>query len=817
MPEANTAFHKPYGDFLKEKSRGTSLLLLIVLGAWSAAASAQIVAGGSRVTAVGFPAACTTGNVLRGGQWFPIRVVLKVEGTDVFSGELRFEGIDLDGDRVAFSRSVTVTPKPDGSPTTATLYAVVNAINELPRHIHVVDERGESIAKLPLLPCELISNDNLLVLDIGAQRVPKLNLLETPGWSPGQPTDGSRTFYRDVIVSNLPARDLPRHWWGLEAVDVIFWDRPNPAELEFAQLDALVEWVRGGGQLIVGLGESWGAIRGTALESIMPLQGPGPPQETSKLDMFIRRVGLRGRSGRELDGYLTVTTADLAEDAVRTLSALGPRNETINLISMRLVGSGRVVATAAGLRDLAELRVDHEKFFAELLDLNRYTEEFKKGQNNFLLNIDHLYDDFVEPIALRRQSALLGLTAFLFVSAYILVATLATWWWLRGRKLTHLSWAVFAVLAIVASVLSLGTVTGMRSFSRGVQSLSILDLEAGSRAARGPCLFGYRSSLRQRVELSLPGEGNFLRPLASAPLGSTYYVTPARYAAVPTQTKLEQVLMRATLKQVEGYWHGELEGTIRGNLVVARDDGRLTSGSWIANELDVDLAGGYLLFCDPRQQGVDVPRAAGLTSLYELPESLGGKPAVKDVPPAMNVLVVRLPKIPVGERINAIGATQYQQVDKAYGAWSGKRNRKRSQMLTKSRDLQTLWHEQQYWRGNITFASRLSRPAGAALLASTRNFHLHSQAGNLDRVATPLNTNGLQSLDSSHWLLGGRRAGQAVLLCWSNTPGPARLHLKTAWQKEATPQRSHEGWTFYRVQIPIYYQGSPPSGEGDGP
>jgi hypothetical protein len=785
------------------------LALALLLQAGAATACAQILQG--QVDAVGFQT--SGGFVLREGQWFPVSVSLRCQGSQVFSGELRVEAIDLDGDRVAFTQpQVTVTPEV-GPLKRFWCYAAVNRIQELPQSVEVVDSDGALVTELPMPPqppFPLVCDD-LLVLDISARRVTALSALQEAEWSPGQHSDGLRRFYRNVVIAHMPAANLPDRWWGLEAVDVVVWDQPDPAALSLAQRDALVEWVRCGGQLVVGVGPTWSALRRSELASILPLTGEAETREVRQLNVFFDHLARPAWKNREFPNLVAVTTAKLADGALPILRDYG----NINLVSMCLAGSGRVTATAASLRDLTSVEIDQIAFLAQFLDLNAYTDQFKAklGETTqvYPLMADPLYDEVVAPVAFAAATALRGLTALLFVAGYVALATLVSWWWLRARGLTYLSWTVFAGLAAAASGLSLGTVGALRGCSRGVQALSVLDLEAGSSAARGTCLFGYRSPTRQRVELSLPGEGNFLRPLAKNPRGGSYYVTPARYAALPTRASLREVLMRATLKQVEGFWQGQLDGTLRANLVVDRGTGRLSPASWIANDLTMDLAGGYLLFIDPRQQdGPGVPwRAAGLNTLYELPGSIAVQPDLEKVPPAVNILVVPLPKIAAGQQISGLGQADYHRVDRNQAEWRGAGGRKRSQMLKDGRDLRTLWEEQQAWAGTGTFAvlrTGLGDTLRALLLASTRNYYLPNHSQDFDSVGTPISTDGLPNQDITHWLVGGRQEGQAVLICWAEHPGPARLH------RNGKPLDSYQGLTLLRVRVPIRYEGRPPSG-----
>ncbi len=773
------------------------LAAIWLLAACTAAAGAQPVQGD--VAIVGFQA--PNNFVVRLGQWIPIQVRLSVQGSQLFTGSLRIEGVDLDGDRVAYvEQYVTVTPEAGTKRIWCYLVANSFAPSEWPTSVDVLSEDGVLMGKLPLPPCDLVRNDDLLVLDLSRATAEGRGVLKRPG------------YYRNVVVTTLPngANDLPDRWWGLEAVDVILWDQPNPDAVSPAQLDAVVEWVRSGGQLVVGVGASWNAIRKNAtLAAIMPLESDAPVVELRKLGGFARQLGLASfRQSGELEAPIAATSAKPASDAVVTLMETDSAQQELPLITMRLVGSGRVVATAASLHDLGATPVDQTKFYAALLDLNMHTTDYEKQRESIgwamgaVQAEKSLHEALSNVVGFRGTSALYGIIAFFFVAAYVVAATLASWWWLRRRKLTHLSWSVFAGFAVAGSALSLVTASAMHGLSK-VAALSMLDLDAGARTARGHCLFGYRSALRQVTRLSLPGEGQFLRSLARRQQDASKYVTPARYASIPARARLDDVLMRATLKQFEGYWQGELDGTITANLVVQRGPsrqaaGRLTAASSIANDLGVDIAGGYLLFIDPRQRGSAQPsswvpaRAPGLTTLYDRPS----EPA--EVPPSMNVLAVRLPAILAGGQIRGLGGAMYDDIDERYSRWVQRKGERKDMP-----DLTTLCEAQQDW---VT-TSVLGRDEAvrAALLASTRNLYLACGRNDFDKPEGPITTEGLPNLDITHWLLGGESTGVAVLLCWSDDPGPARLH------REGKPMRSSEGLTLYRVRVPIRYQGNPPS------
>jgi hypothetical protein len=800
---------------------GWALVLALLAGAARHPARAQPVQGDVR--SVGFQAAVQSRFVVRDGQWFPIVAELIGQGTQAYDVELRCEREDLDGDRVAYvKRHVAIDPD---TPGRVWCYAVsIRETAGQPMTLDVIGSDGALITKLPVPLFESISNNTELILDISANRVTALDALDSGATAYNSFMWGERRYYRSICVATLPPRDVPDHWWGLEAADVIIWDEPDPAALPSpAQLTALIEWVRNGGRLVVGIGPAWSKVQKSALAEIMPLTGTRPPVEVDELPTFAGRHGRPGRGG--LEAPISVAVGEPAEGAVVTFKDRLPNGVPFNLIAMKTVGSGRVIALAARLRDLTGGLGAGRTFYHEFLDLNPNEPEFRKNEAEaltYMFQVTSLYSPVIAQIEFQRSASARVLAAFAFVAAYILVSTFGAWVWLKRHALTHLSWATFAAFAIAASLLSLGAVGLSRGIAGKVHNYSFVDLEAGSNEARATAYFGYKSSRRQRVDMSLPGAEDFLRPLTSSPEPSgPGYATPERYVALPGRATLEGTPLRATLKQFEGFWHGELVDsiggklTIRGDLVADRRTGQLTPQSWLQNDLTVEIVGGYALYIDPRlrqREGVDraVPyRVAGLTKRNDRPDQENEYYGSDAVPPAINVLAARLPALEPGQRAAQLGKQEYDQYVSQYARWAagGKPDPKDEPML------KTLWHRQvEEWAPTLTatFGGALDPRDAAGLLASTRDLYVHGKFNPRDpdfgRVGQPVSTSSLRNVDVTHWLTGGARQGQAVLLLIAAEPGPAQLQLN-GW-----PVESSAGRTLYRVRIPIRYSGQPPRG-----
>lgn len=784
----------------RQRAAAVASLLLGVVAAAPLAAQPVVI----DVRQAAFPAVSPTGCVARSGQWTPIVVSLRANTSDPLDVFLETECLDIDGDRVRFIEGpLVVTP---GVERLAWLYAAGGTDGVL--RINVLSQDGAVISRVDAPLFDLLPDNALLILDISQPQWTALQVLESQGAAAGE--FGTRTHSRGVAVSRMPAANLPDRWWGLEAAQVIAWDTPDPGSLGQSQLTALIDWVRCGGQLIVGLGDAWPRIRGTALGAILPVSGDAPTEQVATLPFFLQRYG--SVDVRRFERPINIAILRDA-GATRMMTDQLPGGRPTPLLVTHPVGGGRVTVCATSLRDLtgAIPQLRREALLAQMLDVWRLDPAFvqRETEQAYLMQTYErdLYSRVVRPIEFQQLGSLLLVLAMLFVAGYIAISTLASWAWLHRKNLRHLSWTVFAGFAAAASLLSLGTVQLTRGW-QNVQTISLLDVEAGAAAARGAVFFGYRSSGRQRDNLRLESEPNapaaYLRGLARGPMEPSRFKTPDRYTARPKRGLLEDVLMRATLKQFEGYWAGSLDGTIRGQLVAGRDDGRLRPESYLVHDLGFDLAGGYLLYIDPRLRddvGGDVPlRASTLNRPY--------RPlyrTVNAVPPAAGVLAISLGVLPPDTRADRLGEREYRALDEATERWLA-----RTEPDDRNRpEPPTLWDVQvTHWAPGVVGTTGLlaldaiEADIAAALLLSTRNLYQHNAArGGFDSIGHPLNAVGLVDRDVSHWLA----RGQAVALLWARQPGPAQL------VRDGSPLKNRGGLTLYRVRLPITYVGAPPA------
>lgn len=179
------------------------------------------------------------------GQWTGVRVDL----AEAKNRALRLETSDGDGVDVAY-----VDSSPDGQGQSKWRY-VVPGLASAPLTIRGVDDQQEGppdggrVLRRLRFPDESIAEDRpwLLVIGdpLGLDRIGENELLNRPPLA-------STTVVQDTET-------LPDHWLGLESVDVLIINATAGdlvSQFDDAQRDAVLQWVRRGGKVLVTLGEA---------------------------------------------------------------------------------------------------------------------------------------------------------------------------------------------------------------------------------------------------------------------------------------------------------------------------------------------------------------------------------------------------------------------------------------------------------------------------------------------------------------------------------------------------------------------------------
>ncbi len=571
-----------------------------------------------RVVHVGFPGAA--GDVVRPGAWTPVVVDLTLEGANSFDGFLRVSQRDKDGD-LAYDR-ISVQLRADaGARRTYVLYCLtgppggdagvlsVDVLDESGSVVEVISEDNHSPVRSlkPAQSPERLRPEEYLILSLSNGGIGRVAYLEGP--------DQQDKFDRPVRVAHLRPAELPDRWQALEMADAVVWEAADATELTGAQLDALVTWVRQGGQLLMAASRTADTVaRSKQLADVLPVR-IGQVEPHTRLPNLRHQLFGKPRytKGDELDAPAGAREYFYAHSFPLAMCQTAPGADSLvheellgtTVVAQRRLDRGRVVFVAAELGHLlGEEGLSPIKFFKSLLQLR----DAAAGVDA-LPTPTPLFPLLEQTVGFRRSTGVYLLAAVLFSIAYVGIATFGSWSFLRSRGWTQYAWSSFAVVAGVASVLSFFAVQAMRGVGQSLQQLTIVDAAAGETAATATAYFGIKTGLDTALDVWMPSDYTqvtepertdcYLKPLPSSAAefsSASSFVDPRRYRLVPASALLEDVPVRATLKQFEGRWIGHLRRTLEADIRVGEieDDTAagvgILDGSTITNNLGHSLA-----------------------------------------------------------------------------------------------------------------------------------------------------------------------------------------------------------------------------------
>ncbi len=226
------------------------------------------------------------GNMARLGDWAGV----KIEFTDSAPTQreliIQIEGRDTDGDTPLHQRTVTSNPGVTqrtwlylwipGSyePRQALVVSAYEAIDldaETAARTGVSYRRGQLLGRQEIQPTRAFLSPEIATGLVIGRRVGGISEYS-------RRAQGSELFLpagHEVteFATDLEPDDLPDRWAGLSQFENIIWTTGNPADLTTARSDALIEWVRRGGHLIVCLpatGQIWQDMDRNRLAPLLP-------------------------------------------------------------------------------------------------------------------------------------------------------------------------------------------------------------------------------------------------------------------------------------------------------------------------------------------------------------------------------------------------------------------------------------------------------------------------------------------------------------------------------------------------------------------
>jgi len=609
----------------QRKNRGLPvcwMVAAILPFGWPSAASAVHLTG--RIISVGFSSTDPYGLDhglchYKLGRWTPVRVDLTNHDGDLFSGWLEVRQPDRDGDLVVARQQISIR---DSRRYFLYVPAARN-IRDVPFNVRVVSAEGS------LIPLFSDSNEKLVELTPEDQIIPvdprTLVILDISegGLNHLRQLTKETTSDKDLVVARCAPSELPDLVAGLEMVDVIVWDAADPSAsvVDLGQREAIIEWVRRGGRLVLGVSKNWDIVSRSAFGEMIPARLSEVTTTTSPTIFSKHACELLFGSGepaisslRSPLKFCPITRDTLLPDAESVIPFEMPDASENNILAAsRPYGRGRVVLVAAEMRELFQVGSYAEAFLRQVVRMRPAEKPKSSSQGQFGVTLPARDIDLCSLVEDTTDfdiaASLYFLFAFVFVVAYIIAATFGSWTWLKRKGLVRMSWPAFAALSVAASATSLLAVRFVRGIGNSVECFTVVDGKAGSPDVAAICYLGMKTATYSNVDLSLPG--NWLDIENSPPVhaairprwyedrystGESTYAASTEYTAATVAGQLHNVLFRATAKQFEGCWEGAMAGRL--NAALYRDAEqkwtKLSKESWIENKLGTDLDTCYI-------------------------------------------------------------------------------------------------------------------------------------------------------------------------------------------------------------------------------
>ena len=415
------------------------------------------------------------GGIVRPGDWSGIELTLRQVSSDgPIRAAVQVHRQDPDGDTLLVRREVSLVP---GAERNVWLYVPQDwrVRNSEPFTVTVralpEDATGEEVTvgsqveATTLLPSDVASETESLIGVVGIETF-GLEQYELLTVLRSQP-ERVRTAHGEWrLVSGLAPGDLPDRWMGLSPFEILVWGEGDLRSLAGGRADAVREWVRRGGHLVVvpdTVNPAWFAPD-NPLADVLPL-GQFERREDIDLEQF-RNLFVRPDSEREFPSQTVGFLFTPGEEAERAEAGVVIEGEEGCVVATRNLGAGLVTVIGLDLRNRSlgggsDLRADqfwHRVFSQRFLipaasdvsnsDVSRRLRALAtRGQEVFV-------DTFVASKIDRSTAVGVGLLLAIIVFAlYWIVAGPGGFALLKGRGKNHLAWVMFVAAAAVFSVI----------------------------------------------------------------------------------------------------------------------------------------------------------------------------------------------------------------------------------------------------------------------------------------------------------------------------------------------------------------------------
>jgi hypothetical protein len=464
----------------------------------------------------------------KSGAWMPVYVDITAGKEGFARAEMIVESADSDDVRSRYTVAVS-SMEPNGTTTIIGYARPGNLSSEI--SVNFVNEDGKTIAKPHSDTYGGMEAWQHIYLSIGS----RLHTLRM-ALDPSVKEDEDPLFTKDnsnrrvAVIEDV--RQLPNRWFVYEPIDLMILatgDRDKLGDLlneQEGRKDALIDWVRHGGRLIVSVGRNQDLVAGIkALQPVLPVSitglkqvpelrrvanwtGPQPrpfQNAPSKADPSKRPpvdvAKLERKPGREIDPILVDEQEGLPL-IVRGSYGLGQ----VTVVAFDLDAQPFTTWVAGGQRD----------FWAKLLQhiappAPSDQQMPGRGFNNFNQTDQDLATKLESQLEVFDDVPVISFGwVALFILLYILVVGPLDYFFLKKVvKRLELTWITFPTVVITISVVAYFTAYWLKGNDQKINKVDVIDIDAETGTVFGNSWFTIFSPRIQNyivaLEPSAPG------------------------------------------------------------------------------------------------------------------------------------------------------------------------------------------------------------------------------------------------------------------------------------------------------------------------
>jgi len=569
------------------------------------------------------------GSAFRAGEWVAARFAVTLESGEPQAAQLVWEVPNADGDIAEHVRPLVLNP---GQPVTlwlsARLVPRTDTGSVFTVRVFADDdgERGQELSSTRIspgsaeAPATLIEDDRSAIVVLGPTR---MNL---DGYSTqsAQTNPLPRGLHEGTqIVGGLNTRELPDRWEGLLPFEAIVWGDVAPQTLELDESEALREYIRRGGHLVVVLpqaGNPWGlgAAASHQLHDLLPARAPrrveGVPV-AQLMPVLSKLDGLRNSSAKT--NLSVFDPATLGSDYEPFMALPARRDSRTGLpvpaaaradqldgavvAVQRRLGFGRITVVGIDIASISRLNLQAgglpqtDAFWNRILGRRGDTpspEELQVLENapvrqftadRLSSNVFGSGETINSFIGMTGQAAFGTLLAIALFALYWFVACPISFYALRGRGQVRHAWMAFVVVGAAFTVAAWLGGTLLRQANVAIKHVTFLDHVARVPGAppsdepqfqRALSWFSVYLPSYGSAEVRLVGEPTQRDLLASwAAPGSSEQGFPDRDRYIVDYTDLSRARFpsRATATTLEAHWLGVVDERRFGSLPAASE------------------------------------------------------------------------------------------------------------------------------------------------------------------------------------------------------------------------------------------------------